>query len=184
VIGRIVGVVQLQPDIAGMTDAQQRLRALLGRDIRLYGPADMIYDPTLAGSEFDDEGIPLDPLAGASAVAPANVDDASELTLLGSVRANVVFQPLAAMRRDMVAEQQIGWRSRLNKDLICDVSDMPLLAEATHFMVGTFARDSSGQIITPEQWTPDDGETWHIVNVKSDGFAALQRVIVFGQGSR
>lgn len=173
----------LAPDIAGMADAQQRLRRFLGRDIRFYAPATMLYDPAITPSEFDDEGIPSDPLAGASAVAPADVE-IDNLTLVGSAHANVLFQPLAAMRRDMVAEQQIGWRSRLNKDLILDISDRAVADAGQYFEVGTLARDKAGAIITPEVWTPDDGELWLIVNAKVDGFGGLQRYIVFGQGLR
>jgi hypothetical protein len=166
----------LTPNIAGLADAQQRLRQLIGRDIRFYGPAEMIYDPAIPASEFDSEGIPLDPLAGGTAVASAGVD-VTNLTIVGSARANVLFQPLSAMRRDEVAEQPTGWRSRLNKDLILDIADAPQVDGASHFQVGALADDGVS-------WTPDDEELWLIVNAKTDGFGALQRYIVFGQGTR
>lgn len=168
-----MSVSGLTPDLAGFVEAQGRLRTELGRDIRFYRHADMIYDPALPASEFDDEGIPLDPLAGASAVASAGVA-IPDLTLIGQARGNVVFQPLAAMRRDEVQEQPVGMRSRLNKDLILDIADMPLASGATYFEVG--ASGVNG-------WTADDGELWKIVNAKTDGFGGLQRYIVFGQGT-
>jgi hypothetical protein len=171
-----------------MADAQSRLRQLLGRDVRFYGPAAMIYDPSIPASEFDDEGIPLDPLAGATPVASADVG-IDNLTIVGSAHVNVLFQPLAAMRRDEVEEQPTGWRSRLNKDLILDIADAPQTTSAEYFEIGTFTRDSDGNILydpdgSEQQWTSDDGELWKIVNSKTDGFGGLQRFLIFGQGTR
>ena len=171
------------PSLDGFAAAQAQLRDFFGRDVRFYAPGTMIYDPTIPPSAFDDEGFPLDPLAGASAVNPADVS-ISGLTVVGSAHCNVLFQPLAAMRRDEVAEDQVGIRSRLNKDLMLDIADLDQASGATHYEIGTLARDSTGAIIYPEQWTPDDGELWHIVNLKVDGVGAIQRVIVFGQGTR
>jgi hypothetical protein len=175
--------MSITPNLAGMADAQQRLRQLIGRDVRFYGPADVIYDPTVPVSAFDDEGIPLDPLALASGAALAAVG-IDNLTIVGSAHVNVVFQPLSAMRRDEVEEDTLGWRSRLNKDLILDIADAPQAVDALYFEVGTLSRDTAGNIMRPEQWTSDDGELWKIVNSKTDGFGALQRLLVFGQGTR
>jgi hypothetical protein len=178
----------LAPNIAGMALAQQTLRQTLGRDIRFYGPQTMIYDPSIPVSAFDDEGIPLDPLAASTPVGQSAVVGIDDLVIVGTARANVLFQPLAAMRRDNLEENRIAIRSRLNKDLILDISDREQVTGAEYFIVGTFARDQSGEILrnsdgTEQQWTPDDSEPWKIVNVKVDGFGGLQRVIVFGQGS-
>lgn len=170
------------PDLIGFQNAQKYLRTTLGRDVRFYKPATMIYDPALPPTAFDNEGMPLDPLAGASATASADVGIAN-LTIVGSAHCNVVFQPLAAMRRDEVTETALAERSRLNKDLLLDINDRPIASVASHFMVGNFARGPDGAILYPEQWTPDDGELWKIVNAKADGFGALQRYVVFGQGT-
>jgi hypothetical protein len=172
----------LQPNLAGFAAAQAQLRDQLGRDVRFYAPSAMIYDPAVPPSAFDNEGFPLDPLVGASAVSDAGVA-IDDLTIVGSGRCNVLFQPLAAMRRDELAQDALGYRSRLNKDLICDLSVMPFASGASHFEVGTLARDADGNVIYPEQFTPDDGELWHIVNAKTDGYGQLQRYLVFGQGT-
>lgn len=172
-----------KPDLAGFADRQAQLRNMFGRDVRFYAPAAMIYDPAVPASAFDNEGFPLDPLVGASATAEADVG-IDNLTIVASGHVNVVFQPLAAMRRDETQQQAVGERSRLNKDLICDLSLIPLASGASHFQVGTFARDAAGNIVYPEQWAPDDDELWKIVNAKTDGFGALQRWVVFGQGTR
>jgi hypothetical protein len=163
-----------QPDLASFAAAQAYLRAKFGRDVRFYSAAQMTFDPSIPQSEFDDEGIPIDPLLGATPTNPADVE-IPNLTLTGQARCNVLFQPLAAMRRDEVEEQAIGIRSRLNKDLILDIADKPQADGATHFQIGTQTGDS---------WVPDEGELWKIVNAKTDGFGALQRYIVFGQGTR
>jgi hypothetical protein len=178
----------LAPDIAGMADAQARLREALGRDCRFYGPQAILWDPSIPASEFDDEGIPLDPLAAGTPVGSGAAVAVDNLVVVGSARANVLFQPLAAMRRDEVQEQRIAIRSRLNKDLILDIADREQVTGAEYFMVGTFARDVNANIVrnadgSEQSWTPDDGELWKIVNCKSDGFGALQRFVVFGQGS-
>lgn len=171
------------PDLQGFAAAQATLRRTLGRDVRFYGAADIIYDPTIPASAFDDEGMPLDPVRPKTVLASAGVG-IDDLTIVGSARVNVVFQPLAAMRRDEVQGDATGLRSRLNKDLILDIADMPIASGATYFQVGTLARDPTDAVIYPEEWTPDDEELWKIVNAKTDGFGALQRYVVFGQGTR
>jgi hypothetical protein len=162
------------PDLAGFADRMEYLRTQLGRDVRFYGPADIIYDPTIPASEFGDDGIPLDPLASSTTVASAGVG-IEGLTLLGTARADVLFQPLSAMRRDETAGQPTGERSILNKDVIVGLDDMPMAAQATYFQVGTQVGD---------EWTADDDELWEIVNGKTDGFGALQRYLIFGQGTK
>lgn len=177
------------PDIEGFASAQAKLTTQFGRDVRFYQPATMLYDPGISPFAFDDEGIPLDPLAGASALASANVGIAG-LTLRGSAQVNVVFRPLqtSIMRRDETFESPLGIRSGLNKDLLVNLPDIPIASGATHFVVGTFARDASGNIIynpdgTEQQFTPDDGELWKIVNAKTDGIGGFQRYVVYGQGT-
>ncbi len=170
------------PDLAAFAVAQDKLRTFFGRDVRFYGPAAMIYDPAMPASAFDDEGFPLDPLAGASAISDAHVA-IDNLTITGSAQCNILFQPLAAMRRDETGADAVAMRSRLNKDLICSLAVIPFASGSSHFEVGTLARDSTGNVIYPEQWTPDDGELWKIVNAKTDGYGELQRYLVFGQGT-
>jgi hypothetical protein len=170
------------PDLAGFAAAQAKLRTFFGRDVRFYGPGAFIYDPATPASAYDDEGFPLDPLVGASAVNAADVGVAG-LTIVGSAHANVLFQPLAAMRRDETQEDRLGIRSRLNKDLMLDVSDLSQASGGTYYELGTFARDPDGSVTYPEEWTPDDGELWKVVNLKVDGVGAVQRVIIFGQGT-
>lgn len=171
------------PDVPGFADAQDRLRQYLGRDVRFYGQAAIIYDPAIPPTAFNDEGIPLDPLASGAVLNEAAVD-IPDLQIVGSARVNVLYQPLAAMRRDETAMLPTGERSRLNKDLICDLSVIPYASGATHFQVGTLARDTSGNVVTPQQWTPDDNELWEIVQSKTDGFGGLQRYLVFGRSTR
>lgn len=173
------------PSAAGFAAAQENLRTKFGRDIRFYAPAAMIYDPAIPPSAFDDEGIPLDPLAGASATASANVGLAN-LTITASAQALVVFRTLqtSLLRRDQTAETPLGTRAGLNKDLIMAPADGPKVARATYFMVGTMARDASGAVIYPEQWTPEDGELWKIVAAKADSFGPTERFVVYGQGTR
>jgi hypothetical protein len=97
-----------------------------------------------------------------------------------------VFKPLqtSILRRDQTEEQAVGIRAGLNRDLILDPNDVGATNGASHFMVGTLARDLSGNVLYPEQWTPDDGELFKIADVKSDSFGSVQRVIVYGQGTR
>lgn len=170
--------MSISPDIQGFADAQERLRTDLGQPVRFYGPADILYDPDLAPSEFDDEGIPLDPLALASGVNVADVEIAN-LTVLGSGIVNVVYKPLqtSLLRQDRIAEQQTGIRSAANKDLIIAVADLPLAQSATHFQVGHPTPDGS--------WSPAEDELWKIVNVKLDVvFGDAERGIVYGEGTR
>lgn len=173
------------PDLQGFSDAQEYLRQQFGRDIRFYGPAAMIYDPSTPAASFDDEGIPLDPLVGASAVNDAglSIDD---LSLVGcSFGAMVVFKPLqtSILRRDQTIEDPVAIRSGLNRDLILRPEDLSQTEGAEYFLVGTYARDADGNVIYPTQFTADDGELWKIVNVKLDSFGSVQRVIVYGQGT-
>jgi hypothetical protein len=182
----------ITPDLAGFTAAQASLRTFFGRDVRFYGPADVIYDPTVPLSEFDDEGFPMDPLVAASATNLANIEIAN-LTIVGSAHCNVLFQPLAAMRRDELGEDELGFSSILNKDLLMDIADFPQASGATYFMVGTFERDTSGAIVYVDPpnddgsneaaFEPDDGELWKVVQTKVDGLGAIQRYVVFGQGT-
>jgi hypothetical protein len=178
------------PDIEGFADAQAKLTTQFGRDVRFYQPAQMLYDPGISPFAFDDEGIPLDPLAGASAVASANVGMVG-LSLRGSAQANVVFKPLqtSVMRRDETFESPVAIRSGLNKDLLVNLEDIPIASGATHFLIGTFARDADGNILylpdgSEQEFTVDDGELWKIVNAKTDGLGSFQRYVVYGQGTR
>lgn len=176
----------LTPDLGEFRNVMRTLYEQFGRDIRFYGPADIIPDPSIPASEFDDEGLPLDPLAPVTVLADAGVQ-MERLRVVGSGHGCVLFQPLAAMRRDETAEDEIAFRSRLNKDLIFDADDRHVADGASHFMVGTFARDATGNVLynhdgSERLWTPDDGELWHIANAKTDGVGAMQRFIVFGQG--
>ena len=177
------------PNIAGFADAQTRARQAFGRDVRFYAPAAMVYDPGISPFAFDDEGIPLDPLAGASAQASANVAIAN-LTVVGSAVCEVVFRPLqtSIMRRDETYESPLAIRSGLNKDLLLDPSALGIASGAMYYMIGTFARDANGNILynpngTEVQFTPDDGELWKIVNLKSDGIGGYQRLVVYGEGT-
>lgn len=172
------------PDFQGFAAAQETLRQEFGRDVRFYSPSAMLYDPSTPASAFDDEGIPLDPLVGASAVASAGVA-VPDLTYTGSAQCNVVFRPLqtSIMRRDESFESPIAIRSGLNKDLILHAADYARASGATYYEIGTLARDDTGAIIYPEVWTPEDGELWKIVNLKHDAFGSVERVIVYGQGT-
>lgn len=184
------------PDIAGLISAQQRLYDGFGRDIRFYGHTSYVYDPGIDPNEFDYEGFPLDPLVAGSAQSASAGVGISDLTIVGSAHGNVMFQPLSAIRRDEVSVDDLGMRSLLNKDIIMPLAYLPQASGASHFEVGTFARDSDGNILYndqpnpdgsyEQQWTADDGEVWAIVNIKVDGAAAdrVYRIIVFGQGTR
>jgi hypothetical protein len=176
--------MSIVPDFQGFANAQASLRSNFGSDVRFYGPAAMLYDPTIPLSEFDDEGIPLDPLAGASATASAAVS-IPDLTIVGSARCNVVFNPLqtSILRRDQTYETALAIRSGLNKDLILAPEDYPQASGATYFQVGFLARDAGGVVIRPEQWTPEDNELWKVVNVKHDRYGPVERVVVYGEST-
>lgn len=174
------------PDFDGFANAQATLRQQFGRDVRFYRPADMVYDPAIPQSAFDEEGIPLDPLALATPVASADVE-IGDLTLLVTLQhCLVVFRPLptSVLRRDETFESALGIRSALNRDLILDPTSTPAIAGASHFQVGTLARDDVGAVIEPEQWQPEETELWKIVNGKMDSFGPVTRYIVYGQGTR
>lgn len=174
-----------KPDFAGFAKAQATLRRDFGKDICFYGPASIIYDPSLPPSAFDDEGIPLDPLALASGVAVAQVEIPG-LTVVGYARCQVVFRalPPPVLRRDETFEQAIGIRSGMNRDLILDPADASAIAGASHFQVGELVRDSAGNVVKPEQFAADETELWKIVNGKLDHFGQVKRYIVYGQGTR
>ena len=174
------------PDFDGFANAQATLRQQFGRDVRFYRPADMTYDPTIPQSAFDDEGIPLDPLAGQTPVAPAGVEIENLTVLVTLQHCLVVFRPLqtSILRRDETFETALGIRSGLNRDLILDPTSAPAIAGATHFQIGTLARDDAGNVIEPEEWQPEEDELWKIVNGKMDSFGSVTRYIVYGQGTR
>lgn len=181
-----MGLSTPAPDFDGFANAQATLRQQFGRDVRFYGRADVIYDPSIPASAFDSEGIPLDPLAGQTPVASANVEIGG-LTLLTTLQhCLVVFRTLqtSIMRRDETFETALGIRSAINRDLILDPSTAPAIAAASHFQVGTLARDGAGNVIEPEQWQPEEPELWKIVNGKMDSFGPVLRYIVYGQGTR
>lgn len=169
-----MGGFDVTPDLAGFVAAQRNLIADFGRDVRFYGPATILYDPTLPVGMFDDEGLPLDPTVTGSAQASANVP-IPDLTYVGSAKCDVVFQPLTAIRRDEVLEDELAIRSRLNKDLILNLEDVPTVKAATYFQVGTNGADGT--------WVADEEELWKIVNAKPYSMGVLYRYIVFGQGT-
>jgi hypothetical protein len=174
--------MSVTPDFAGFEEGQRRLLKTFGRDVRFYGPAAVIYDSGIPSSAFDDEGIPLDPLASGAVQNEANVELAG-LTVVASAHCNVVFKPLqtSILRRDQSVEQEIGLRSGLNRDLILNPEDAVLASGATHFQIGTFARDDDGDVIEPEQWTPDTTRMFRISETAPDTFGPVQRFIVYGQ---
>jgi hypothetical protein len=163
------------PDFDGLDASQRRLVADFGRDIRFYGPADVIYDPALPSSAFDDEGIPLDPLAVASGSNEDTSLALAGLTVTGSAHCNVVFSPLqtSLLRRDQTAEQAVGIRSGLNRDLILNIEDAPQADGASHFGVGQLADDGT--------WTSEDDELYRISQSTPDTFGRVRRFIVYGE---
>jgi hypothetical protein len=163
------------PNFDGFSAAQEYLRTEFGRDVQFYGTAAATY-PTTPPTAFDDEGIPLDPLA--TTVETAASVELANLALLGVARAVVVFRPLqtSIMRRDETFETPLGIRSGLNKDLIMSAADASLAQSATHFMIGTANSDGT--------FTPQDGELWEIVNIKNDSFGSVERLVVYGEGTR
>lgn len=176
----------VHPDFDGFANAQATLRQEFGRDVRFYRPADVIYDPSIPASAFDDQGIPLDPLAVQTPVASADVEIGGLTVLVTLQHCLVVFQPLqtSILREDRTIETAIGIRSRLNRDLILDPASAPAIAGATYFQVGTLARDAAGNVLLPEQWEPEEAELWKIVNGKMDSFGPVLRYIVYGEGTR
>lgn len=164
------------PDLAGFADAQQFLIDQFGRDIRFFQRADVIYDPSIPASAFDDEGIPLDPLASGSSNEDTTIE-ISGLKQRGIARCNVVFKPLqtSLLRRDQSMETPLAMRSGLNRDLIVSTKDMPLASGASHFQVGTLNADGS--------YTPDAPELFEITQAKVDSMGSAQRYIVYGQGT-
>lgn len=137
------------PDLAGFTEAQQRLRSRFGRVVTFYKPTAALYSP---GVPLDEQtGQPFDPtIKPASGGAMASA----------SAVANVVYAPLQGTSRDRTITDQMGRHSKLNKDLILDISQRSIASGAVRFAL--------------------DGEEWEIADVKLDGVGGLQRVLVFG----
>lgn len=162
------------PDIAGFADAQRRLRAGLGRDVCFYGAADVTYDPTIPAGEFDEEGIPLDPLVDPATTDAADVE-VPNLKVLGVLRGSVVFQPLSptVLRSGEFEETPQAIRSRLNMAVIVDTTDRDIAKAASHFQIGTTQPDGS--------WVPDNSGLWRIIQAEDDGIGAKQRFIVTGE---
>lgn len=167
-----MGAFDVTPDLAGFVEAQRSLISEFGRDVRFYAPATILYDPSIPAGMFDDEGFPLDPTVTGSAQASANVG-IPDLTMVGSAKCDVVFQPLTVMRRDEVVEDPLARRSHLNKDLILNPEDASIAQAASYFQVGTNNPDDT--------WTPDEGTLWRIVNFKPYSLGVSYRYIVFGQ---
>lgn len=164
------------PDLAAFADSQQFLIDHFGQDIRFYQAADVIYDPSIPAGAFDDEGIPLDPLASGSSNEDSSVDIVG-LKVRGIAKCNVVFKPLqtSILRRDQTTETELAMRSGLNRDLIVSMADYPLASGASHFQVGTLNPDGS--------YTTEDPELFRIVQAKVDSFGTAKRYIVYGQGT-
>jgi hypothetical protein len=162
------------PDFAGFDASQRLLIDLFGRDVRFYGPADVIYDPSLPTSEFDDEGIPLDPLSVASGSNEDTTVPVPGLTPTASAHCNVVFAPLqtSLQRKDQSTSDALGVRPGLNRDLILNFEDKDVVDGATHFMVGTN---------TAGTWNFDDLTMYEISQTTPDNFGPIPRYIVYGQ---
>lgn len=164
------------PDLAGYADAQRRLRAGLGRDVRFYATADVTY-ATAPADEFDLEGIPLDPLAVPSTTNEDTTLEIPGLKIVGIVRGTVVFQPLSptVLRSGEFQETPQGIRSRLDMAVIMDTADKPTAQNASHFQVGTNQPDGS--------WLADDTQLWRIIQRQDDGIGAKQRYLVTGEAT-
>ena len=160
--------------MAAFAEAMEHHRETFGRDIRLYAPATVDWDVTLAPSQFDLEGIPLDPLASGAVQNEATDAPIAGLALLGVIRANVVFRPLqtSILRRDQTIETPQGIRSSLNCDLIIGVADKVLADEAVFFEIGT---------LTDGVWTSLNDRVWKVVNLERDPISSFERYIMYGQ---
>lgn len=140
------------PDLSGFAEAQQRLRSRFGRVVTFYKPTDVLYDASVPVDE--QTGRPFDPTikpASGGAIASA------------SAVANVVYAPLQGTSRDRTMVDQLGRHSRLNKDLILDISQRDVASGAIAYSV--------------------DEEEWKIIDVKLDGVGDLQRVVVYGEAT-
>lgn len=94
-----------QPDLAGFTDAQKRLREAFGEVVEFLAPAVETYP---AGTKLDPEtDRPMDPL----------VEPDSSTTPIERVKCNVAFKPTRA------EADESGWRDVEHVRLIADISD-------------------------------------------------------------
>jgi hypothetical protein len=166
--------MSIGPDLAGFDNAQRALVQNFGRDVRFYGPADVVYDPATPVGSFDLEGIPLDPLASGVSNEDTTLPIAG-LQLVGSAHCNVVYKPLqtSLLRRDQTMETPLAIRSGLNRDLILNIEDAAQVTNASHFWIGTLNADGS--------WTAMDNEMVKISDTKTDTFGSVERFIVYGQ---
>lgn len=142
----------VDPDLTGFAAAQQRLREKLGRIVTFYSPAPLVWPGDLPAGALDPEtGRPFDP----------TIKPLASGWVTASALANTVYAPLQTVRRDAEQADQLGVRSRLNKDLILDIGDAWTASAATMYEL--------------------DGEFWQIVDTRRDGVGSAQRLIVYGQ---
>jgi len=124
------------PDLAGMADAQARLRKFTGEDVIFYTPTgtewppDAVLDPQT--------GRPFDPL-----IEPIASGFSS-----AAVRCNIASRPVSGLN-DQTAETPIGNIELGGVVLIMGVDDKPIIADATEF-------DAKGDHFKITQ-TKDDG---------------------------
>lgn len=112
------------PDLAGYTEAQQRLRENFGEEVILLFPEEVTWPP---GTPIDEEtGRPFDPVVAASATVSPEA----------TINANVVFK--AVNRAGISGEAQataMGWMETGDVMLIADISDKDTIDGAVRFRV-------------------------------------------------
>jgi len=108
------------PDLAGMKDAQVRLRRYTGEDVIFYTPTGEEWPPD---TELDPQsGKPYDPL----------IDPIASGWASAAVNANLAFRPVSGLN-DQVAELPIGNLELGQIVAILDIDEAQGVTDATEF---------------------------------------------------
>jgi hypothetical protein len=143
----------MEPNIAGWTEAQDRLRRKLGTTVYFLIPPTLTVEDYPPGTSLDPEtGFPFDPT-----VEHTSGEQAQRIEVVAAV----VHRPIDTDVRDAALDMPIGLVPSSNAALIISLEDRPRVESATEV----------------EIW----GERYRITEWRRDGLTAQNRWIVFTQ---
>lgn len=142
--------IMVEPDITGFREAQSKLRTLLGQDIVFHVQAEKVWGPDVAIDP--EQGEPYDPTS-----VPESGGEITDVT----VRASVVFRPLARTPEDEVTTSPVGLMGTQVVALDIAPADYLAIEDAIEFIL--------------------NGRTFHITDITPDGLTSVDRFIVYGQ---
>lgn len=133
------------PDLEGYVDAQERLRAKLGRDVPFFTPTPTVWPSNVP---LDAEGVPLDP-----SVQPLSSGFAS-----ASVRCSVASHPVGGGLAAPASDTPIGIKDFSNLVLSMSKSDYDTYAIAQAVEAELFDRRYKIEAREPDQIGPGEAQ--------------------------